>query len=65
VATQVVISIKCRIAKVKADLENPALPVGNAIRTEADNISALIRKSIGSKANACNLENVKSLTETI
>jgi hypothetical protein len=37
VATQVVISIKCRIAKVKADLENPASPVGNAIRTEADN----------------------------
>jgi hypothetical protein len=52
-------------AKVKAELENPASLVGNAIRTEADNISALICKSIGSKANACILENVKSLTETI
>jgi hypothetical protein len=52
-------------AKVKAELENPASPVGKAIRTEADNITALICKSIGNKADACNLENVTSLTETI
>lgn len=52
-------------AKVKSELENPASPVGKAIRTEADNITALICKSIGNKANACNLENVTSLTETI
>jgi thiol-disulfide isomerase/thioredoxin len=52
-------------AKVKAEIENPASPVGKAIRTEADKITALICKSIGNKANACNLENVTSLTATI
>jgi hypothetical protein len=33
--------------KIKADLENPASLSGNAIRTEREDISALICKSIG------------------
>ena len=52
-------------AKIKADLENSTSLAGNAIRTETENISALICKIIGSRANVCNLENVKRLTETI
>jgi hypothetical protein len=36
-------------AMVESELENPASPVGNLKRTEANNISALICKSIGSK----------------
>jgi thiol-disulfide isomerase/thioredoxin len=52
-------------AKIKVELENPTSSAGKAIRTEVDNITALICKCIGRKANACNLENVKSLTDAI
>jgi hypothetical protein len=52
-------------AKVKAGLEILTSSAGKAIRTEVDNITMLICKSIGNKANACNLENVKSLTDAI
>ncbi len=46
--------------KVKAELGNPASPVGKAMQAEIDNIAALICKSIGGKAGACNSENIKS-----
>jgi thiol-disulfide isomerase/thioredoxin len=52
-------------AKVKEGVQNPASTLGRAIRIEADNITALICKSIGSKADACNIEGVKSLAEKI
>jgi hypothetical protein len=51
--------------KVKEGVQNPASTVGKAIKTEADNITALICKSIGSKANVCNIEDVKSLSDKI
>lgn len=52
-------------AKVKAELGNPASPVGKAMQAEIDNIAALICKSIGGKAGACNSENIKSLVAKI
>ena len=52
-------------AKVRAELANPASPVGKAIRAEIDNIAALICKSIGGRAGACNSENIKSLVTKI
>ncbi len=52
-------------AKVKAELANPASPVGKAMKTEVDNIAALICKSIGCKAGACNSENIKTLVGKI
>lgn len=52
-------------AKVKAELANPASPVGKAIKTEIDNITALICKSIGGKADVCNSENIKNLVGKI
>jgi hypothetical protein len=52
-------------AKVKEGVQNPASILGRAIRIEADNITALICKSIGSKADACNIEGVKSLADKI
>jgi hypothetical protein len=51
--------------KVKEGTQNPASTVGKAIKTEADNITTLIFKSIGSKANVCNIEDVKSLADKI
>ncbi|HEY3094776.1 MAG TPA: DUF929 family protein [Nitrososphaera sp.] len=52
-------------AKVKAELANPASPVGKAMRTEIDNITALICKSIGGKVDICNSKNIKSLVGKI
>src|ERR671917_1667053 len=52
-------------AKLKAEVQNPASSVGKAIKTEADNITALICKSIAGKANVCNSEDIKTLTENI
>ena len=52
-------------AKVKAELANPASPVGKAIKAEIDNITALICKSIGGKAATCNSENIKSLVAKV
>ena len=51
--------------KVKVELENPVSVVGKAIRTEIDNITALICKSISGKADACSLDGIKSLTAKI
>lgn len=52
-------------AKVKEEVQNPVSTVGKAIKTEADNITALICKSIGDNANVCNIEDVKSLADKI
>ena len=52
-------------AKFKAEVQNPASLVGKAIKTEADNITALICKSIAGKANVCSLEDIQSLARNI
>ena len=52
-------------AEVKAELANPVSPVGKEMKAEIDNITALICKSIGGKAAACNSENIKSLAGKI
>ncbi|MDQ5863762.1 MAG: DUF929 domain-containing protein [Thermoproteota archaeon] len=51
--------------KVKAKVENPDSSLGKAIKTETDNIIALICKSIAGRANVCNSEVIKRLTEKI
>ncbi len=51
--------------KVKAEVENPDSSLGKAIKTETDNIIALICKSIAGRANVCNSEVIKRLTEKI
>jgi hypothetical protein len=51
--------------KVKAELADPASPVGKAIKNEIDNITALVCKSIGGKGDVCNSEDIKSLAEKI
>jgi hypothetical protein len=48
-------------ARVRAELANPASPVGKAMKAEIDNITALVCKSIGGKAGACNSDSIKSL----
>ena len=50
-------------AKVKAEQANPASLAGRAIRMEADNITALICKSIDGKVSVCNSENIKTLAD--
>lgn len=52
-------------AKVRFELANPVSPVGKAIRTEIDIITALVCKSIGGKANVCNSDNIKSISSVI
>lgn len=53
-------------AQVRAELANPASPVGRAMKAEIDNITALICKSIGGgKASVCNSDNIKSLVGKI
>lgn len=52
-------------AKVKAEIENFASSLGKAIKTETDNITALICKSIAGRANVCNSEDNKKLTEQV
>jgi thiol-disulfide isomerase/thioredoxin len=52
-------------AKVRAELANPASPVGRAIRVEIDNITALVCKSIGGKASACSSDSIKNLVAKI
>jgi hypothetical protein len=52
-------------AKVKAEQANPASLAGRAIRMEADNITALICKSIGGKADICNTKEIKSLPDKV
>ncbi len=51
--------------KVRAEVENPNSSLGKAIKTETDNITALICKSIAGRANVCNSEDIKRLTEKI
>jgi hypothetical protein len=50
---------------VRAELANPSSPAGKAIRTEIDNITALVCKSIADRAGACSSENIKSLVGKI
>jgi hypothetical protein len=52
-------------AKVKAEFQNAVSPVGKAIKTEADNITAFICKSIGGKSDICKIEDVKSFADKI
>jgi hypothetical protein len=42
-----------------------ASTVGRAIKIEVDNIAALVCKSIGDKADACNVDALKSLADKI
>lgn len=51
--------------KVKAEVENSDSSLGKAIKTEADNIAALICRSIKGKADICSSEDVKRLVEKI
>ena len=51
--------------KVRFELENPASGIGKAMQTEIDCITALVCKSIGSKAGVCNLDNIRSTTAKI
>ena len=51
--------------KVKVELENPISRVGKAIRVEIDYITALVCKSIGGKADVCNLDNIRGITAKI
>jgi thiol-disulfide isomerase/thioredoxin len=52
-------------AKVMTEIENFASPLGNAIKTETNNITAFICKSIAGRANICNSQDNKRLTEQI
>jgi Domain of unknown function (DUF929) len=52
-------------AKLRAEIQNPASLVAKAIKTEADNITALICKSTAGKANVCNLDDIKRLADKI
>jgi len=52
-------------AKVRAELTNPASPVGKAMKTEIDNITALVCKSIAGKGDVCNSDNIKNLAGKI
>ena len=48
-------------AKVRAELTISGSPVGKAMKTEIDNITALVCKSIVSKEGVCNSEGIKNL----
>ncbi|MDP8887849.1 MAG: hypothetical protein M3M91_08650, partial [Thermoproteota archaeon] len=52
-------------AKVMTEIENSASSLSKAVKTETDNIVALICKSIAGRANVCHSENIKKLTENI
>lgn len=52
-------------AKVMREIENSSSPLGNAIKTETDNITAFICKSISGRANICNSQDNKRLIEQI
>jgi thiol-disulfide isomerase/thioredoxin len=52
-------------AKVKVELANAVSPVGKAIKTEIDIITALVCKSISGNANVCNSDNIKSISSMI
>ncbi|HZT35462.1 MAG TPA: DUF929 family protein [Nitrososphaera sp.] len=46
---------------LRAQLQDPASVAGNAIKAEANNIAALICKSIGSKAPGCAEQSIKTI----
>ena len=48
-------------AKVRAELTISGSPVGKAMKTEIDNITALVCKSIVSKEGVCSSEGIKNL----
>ena len=52
-------------AKVMTEVENSASSLSKAVKTETDNIVALICKSIAGRANVCHSEDIKKLTENI
>ncbi|HKZ61023.1 MAG TPA: DUF929 family protein [Nitrososphaera sp.] len=52
-------------AKVRAELTNPASRVGKAMKTEIDNITALVCKSTAGKGDVCNSDNIKNLAGKI
>jgi thiol-disulfide isomerase/thioredoxin len=52
-------------AKVMREIKNSASPLGNAIKTETDNITAFICKSISGRAKICNSQGNKRLIEQI
>ncbi|MGH9993433.1 MAG: DUF929 family protein [Nitrososphaera sp.] len=51
--------------KVSRELADPNSQVGNAIRAEIENITALVCKSTAGKAGICGSENIKSLVGRI
>jgi thiol-disulfide isomerase/thioredoxin len=51
-------------AKARDEIENQASPLGRAIKMEADNITALICKTLNMKSNICDSEDIRTLTET-
>jgi thiol-disulfide isomerase/thioredoxin len=52
-------------AKVMREIENSASLLGYTIKTETDNITAFICKSISGRANICNSQDNKRLIEQI
>ncbi|MDQ3837245.1 MAG: DUF929 domain-containing protein [Thermoproteota archaeon] len=52
-------------AEAKAEIENQASPLGRAVKMEADNITALICKTISMKSNICNSQDIRRLTEAV
>jgi thiol-disulfide isomerase/thioredoxin len=48
-------------AKVRTELANPSSLLAKAAKIEIDNVTTLVCKSIGEKADVCNSENIKSL----
>ncbi|MGI0029753.1 MAG: hypothetical protein ACREAQ_08595, partial [Nitrososphaera sp.] len=51
--------------KVSRELADSNSQVGNAMRAEIENITALVCKSTGGKAGICGSENIKSLVGRI
>jgi len=52
-------------SKVKAEVENSDSALSKAMKTEADNITALICRSIKSRADICRSEDIRRLVEKI
>jgi hypothetical protein len=52
-------------AKINEEVQNLGSTVGKAIKTEADNITGLICKSMGAKADICKTKDIKSLVDQV
>lgn len=52
-------------SRVREEIGNPNSEVGKAIRSEVDNITALICKSIGGRSPVCKEEKIRGLAEKI